>query len=485
MVKRKRSGKLNAKARSSRVQKSQKRKVVGGEEPNPKRRKSSGNTKQRQEETPHENMPSASDQNYYPRFDPSASTTGDPFDSVDGWDLFLDETTILKLESVIHGQEQTGRFTTVTKAKRVAGDWEESEVVVKICVSSRKRRGEDELVKIAVDKANELGDDHAWAKDHLPRILWSKTYDVARSTPQYQLISWLTENFLSYEAGALCITVQTVLHPLIDLDKPEEFAQVFFDVLQIHRWLVDYPKVLHRDINRGNVMFRRETDGSVRGVLNDFDWALELPPPPGPLGTMRVGAPPYMSHDLLRKDWERGHEYRHDLEGLFYVMLIVCCHYEERDSKIQKLARELAYNSWYQDDDHLICARKSAWIFTWEDSIPVTSFFSNFTNVLFELKGLLVDGQIARHRYGCTRRKKEMGMKRLDVVSDLGSDQGLEPDTEVPFDWQTMGGHVSYEKFKEFMCNFNGKRLVERYKEEFIKPIQESDFIPREHNSNA
>ncbi|KAK7464458.1 hypothetical protein VKT23_006628 [Stygiomarasmius scandens] len=383
--------------------------------------------------------------------------------------LSLDGQTELELEHVVYHAH--GRGSTVIKARHIRGNWEDKEVIVKIGFPAEGRQGEDELVAKAVKKAKELGKDHAWAEDHLPTILWSHTYTLDKNSPQSQLAEYLQQNNLDkHEKRVLRITVQRILEPITNLTDPREYAQVFFDVLQIHRWLIDYPKILQRDISLANVMFYRKDDGTIRGVLNDFDLASELPLC-SRSSQQRTGTKPYMSADLLSRHWRRGHDYRHELEALFYVMLILCCHCNERSSKIQQ-AMKLPYKSWFRDSYESIANEKSSWV-SGDRSIQTTSFFSAFRSNLAYLKNRLRSGQAAKVTYYAEQSGHHEKVQRFAKIG-----KKVEP-FQMSFDWQTLNGKVSYETFKEIMCLFDDKLLVERYPDELVKPIEDSDFFPQ------
>ena len=67
-----------------------------------------------------------------------------------------------------------------------------------------------------------------------------------------------------------------------------------------------------------------------RGILNDFDLA-HLRGRPRPSGTERTGTMPFMALDLLTKDaWDGKVKrlYRHDCESFAWVLLWICCRYE-------------------------------------------------------------------------------------------------------------------------------------------------------------
>ncbi|KAK7468946.1 hypothetical protein VKT23_003441 [Stygiomarasmius scandens] len=394
--------------------------------------------------------------NQFPKFDlPSSMDDSSP--TVYIWNLYLDEKIELKPKNITcNAQGDAEDTTTIIRATRIKGDWEEEEVVVKLRVSTEEQKGSgvDEFVNEALEKADELGEDHAWVKDHLPKYPWCKSYRLAKGTPQYRLVEHLSEDDSDvYEGDFLCITVQAALRPLTDLRRPREYAQVFFDILQIHKWLVDHPKILHRNINIANIMFHRKADGTVRGVLKGFDLACGFPDPDP---TQRPGgARPFMSLDLLDQDHSyRGHEYRYDLEALCYVILIICCHYEKRNSKIQKLKTRLPYGSWFSsNNEYRVFFDKVSWagsdIYT---PIPITPFFKGFDESIQYLRSLMWKGKVAAYSYSQFQQRKEKK-----------SSQKQGKHFKLPFDWQTLDGKVSYETFREVLCRFDEQPLVERY----------------------
>jgi serine/threonine protein kinase len=93
----------------------------------------------------------------------------------------------------------------------------------------------------------------------------------------------------------------------------------------------------------------------IYGVLTDFDlasWRCDLDKDYTKTSQQRTGTPPYMAHGLLDGS-EPFHLYRHDLESLFYIMLILATHYEikapEEGDKggIRLRGGELPYQRWF------------------------------------------------------------------------------------------------------------------------------------------
>jgi serine/threonine protein kinase len=89
--------------------------------------------------------------------------------------------------------------------------------------------------------------------------------------------------------------------------------------------------VLHRDVSPGNLMWYWGEDGTLVGVLNDYDLS-SLATVQGPEGNERTGTVPFMAIDLLTEQGQRGevkHLYRHDLESFMWVLVWVSFRYKD------------------------------------------------------------------------------------------------------------------------------------------------------------
>ncbi|KAF9004514.1 hypothetical protein BDZ89DRAFT_1169185 [Hymenopellis radicata] len=224
-----------------------------------------------------------------------------------------------------------GRLTYVVRAHRK--DRPTESVVIKISCPSLSREPEEKLVNAARDAAIKIGGESHWVLNHLPKILHAEDIKTSAGSTQDRVASFLNEE-ASYVAGGkyhyeyrtLHIVILEELFPINTLPCASDFAQVFFDVLNCHKWLHDVPRILHRDISMSNIMYRYGDDGAVYGVLNDMDLSSLVADLEDQKATsfMRTGTPPFMAVDLLRSHRsELVHLYRHDLESLFYVMLIL------------------------------------------------------------------------------------------------------------------------------------------------------------------
>ncbi|KAF5365315.1 hypothetical protein D9758_005432 [Tetrapyrgos nigripes] len=311
--------------------------------------------------------------------------------------LSLDDDTELELQDIIHRFHRLlGQGTLVLNAKRKKGNWVGDQVVVKISFSGENRTREDEFMKRVKEVAT---GDHAWALDHLPGILWAEQYKIRKDTPADRFAKLLHDELgeKSYEKRALRILVLRPLQPITNfLTDSKEIAQVFYDILQIHRWLVDHPKIFQRDIHLANIMFHRDqSDGKVYGVLNDLDLASWLPLETDHSSFLRTGTRPYMSHELLnpqlRKGKEgqvhrQGHLYHHDLESIYYVMVTFFTHYEKDEDGLclRRVKNVEHYLSWFvSSNEHAGMAKHAA---LYREPAPFQPCFSDFRTTVYLLQ---------------------------------------------------------------------------------------------------
>ncbi|KAF5365871.1 hypothetical protein D9757_011029 [Collybiopsis confluens] len=345
-------------------------------------------------------------------------------------------TTVLQVECIKEEVVETAQCTTVAPEE----SWKGQDLILKISFPPSERMKESELIDSA--RAHAETHDAQWALRHLPRVVASvdsldwEGNDPNENTLQNRLKSQFGD---AYEMRSLRATVLEKLEPLSNLKSAREFAQVFYDILQIHRWLYEQPKILHRDLSIANIMFRREGD-QVYGVLNDFDLSSLLTRmDKSPTSKHRTGTKPFMAHNLLNTEWDKGHLYRHDLESLFYIILIVSCHYSGPTTR----AYSLPYKAWFDGDDQVISAFKIKFLESDSQTLPVQTYFAGFAHWIFLIRLMLSTGYGDRPRF-----------PYLSDEARIKAEQ---------YDWDTLGGHVTYTKFMEVLCLFDGKDLVTRW----------------------
>ncbi|KAF9257427.1 hypothetical protein L218DRAFT_112759 [Marasmius fiardii PR-910] len=341
---------------------------------------------------------------------------------------------------IFWSQGVMGRGTIVAEAVCMCGssgcececDWA-GPLVVKISFPATDGAMEYELVSEALNKAV---DEHTWARNHLPRILWAQNVPSDEDTPQGQLAKLFPDH---YEKRHACVTVQRKLQPIHDLVTPEEFTQVFYDILQCHRWLYVIPEILHRDISMNNIMFwRNPTTREVYGVLNDFDLSSRVAEDRKASSKQRIGTIPLMAYDLFHPKRVLGHLYRHDLESIFYVLLCLCAHYKGpgKHMDISK-DKSLPYESWFTQSYDQVRGSKLGLILHPSNLITdsITDFFRKFEAWVVGIHDSLKEGYLCR------------GMAEVKRSS---------------FDQETFGGLFTYASVSAAMSHFDGAQLKTR-----------------------
>ena len=231
----------------------------------------------------------------------------------------------------------------------------------------------------------------------------------------------------------------------------------------VHRWLYDKPGILHRDLSLRNIMCRiieetnvdGERERKVYGVLMDYDlssWTKDLNNGLTGISQQCTGTPPYMASELL---CETGitHLYRHDLESLFYIMLLVCGRYtldDVEDSATMEVTRKvvkrrgnLPYQEWFDYRNYkTLGVNKDSFILEMEN-IQLSPPFKDFHWWLGFIQLQFSEGFAAKRR----TKRNELA-KKYDIPS-LGED--------IPFDEETMGGHVTYSSIIEITRRLKGE----------------------------
>jgi hypothetical protein len=110
----------------------------------------------------------------------------------------------------------------------------------------------------------------------------------------------------------------------------------------------------HGDVSVNNLMYDK-LNGDC-GVLNDFDLA-HWTAKPRPSGSERTGTMPFMALDLLNKDaWEGKvtRLYQHDCESFMWVLLWVCCSFDNGEETVKPPFLKFVTNDYDQ-------CRKEKW----------------------------------------------------------------------------------------------------------------------------
>ncbi|KAJ3904165.1 hypothetical protein F5879DRAFT_922469 [Lentinula edodes] len=301
--------------------------------------------------------------------------------------------------------------------------WCGKKLVLKLSWPSKTRASEKTFMYECKEKAT---GEHAWVLNHLPEIYYSFDIDFSAESPQAQLKEFFGEE---YEMRVVRGIIMEELHPLSSLETERECAQLFYDIVQCHHWAWKYPQILHRDISTGNIMVHA-MNGRKYGVLNDWDLASWFNTQ-NEVSTskFRTGTKPYMAHEQHSSDWQGPHRFRHDLESVFYVILLLVSLYSSPTEK---------------------------------------PFFSGFNSWLIALQCSLFYGSIGLNMHNAMKTDAKQPRK-----------PGRRPRKVPFFDEDTLGGYFSYEKVVMIMHRFNQAEL-KTWGQEWQVTLEEASSEDRE-----
>jgi len=201
----------------------------------------------------------------------------------------------------------------------------------------------------------------------------------------------------------------------------------------------------------------------VYGVLADFDLSSlteDMKDGYTKMSQQRTGTPPFMAHELL--DGPEGlHLYRHDLESLFYVMLILATNYEiqpatekeEGGLRMRQGLEELPYRKWFGEPTYDTLASHKRDFFSTRRGFDLSPDFRDFYDWLWDFYMSFRHGfrDQETHKDSIAFRRRRGG----------ASEQGAAPE----FDCETLGGHVGYSALIDPVRKLKGglEGLVIRY----------------------
>ncbi|KAJ2335220.1 hypothetical protein GGI00_001477 [Coemansia sp. RSA 2681] len=146
------------------------------------------------------------------------------------------------------------------------------------------------------------------------------------------------------------IAMSTIGEPLRKVRNVKEFVTVLHDAMQCHYTIVKHCRILHRDISENNVLVVRQEDGAVRGLLIDFDCAINIDEEKtGARGEM-TGTYPFMSlNNLSRSEVKRTS--LDDWESMLYLLcLYATVGLEKGNERSREELAELPIARWRKDD---------------------------------------------------------------------------------------------------------------------------------------
>ncbi|KAJ3782794.1 hypothetical protein GGU10DRAFT_389589 [Lentinula aff. detonsa] len=339
-----------------------------------------------------------------------------------------------------------GRGTTVIRVECACRhclpnqcNWHGKELVLKLTFPSETHVSE----WMFIDRCKELAQgEHAWVLDHLPNIYWSFDIPFHDDSPQDDFKKEVEDGD---KMRVLRGSIQEELKPLSSLKTAKECTQVFCDIIQCHHWVRKCAQISHRAVSEGNFMVR-ERDGKKYGVLNDWDLAIWINNEHDePTSLIRSGTRPYMAHEQQSVHWKGPHRYRHDLESIFYVMLLLACLYSDPNEKVPHFEdKEFRFEEWHRKDDEFLRRAKISVVHAAPFRPPVSPFFIGF-------------------RLWSTRLQERLllGFVHLKIhITQAAMQEARQPNKLPTFDMETLGGHFSCEQIAMILHMFNNEQLT-------------------------
>lgn len=209
-------------------------------------------------------------------------------------------------------------------------------------------------------------------------------------------------------------------------------------------------------------MYRIASDGKIYGVLTDFDLSSRKASLTGEYtrtSQQRTGTPPYMAYGLLTGK-DSLHLYRHDVESLFYVILILATHYEieaPTDKKNGRLrvrsgVEVLPYEDWFNQQSYKTIGFSKHHLLFEPEEFNLSPSFEPFRGWIEDL-----------HK---TFRRGTRAMKIHDPELGPVAGQNDAGGLDIPqFDAKTLGGHVCCSTLVDSARRLQGelKGLIIRY----------------------
>ncbi|KAJ2373928.1 hypothetical protein IW150_003373, partial [Coemansia sp. RSA 2607] len=129
----------------------------------------------------------------------------------------------------------------------------------------------------------------------------------------------IVKNRIPFRAHKRIVT-EPVAMPLRNLESGYEVIIVIADAMRCHGAIVDGPRILHRDMSMGNIMFTRNRDKTgLKGLLIDFDHAINLDRASDNGHKERTGTGPFMSVNNLEKN-DNPRSRLDDCESVLYIL---------------------------------------------------------------------------------------------------------------------------------------------------------------------
>jgi len=212
-----------------------------------------------------------------------------------------------------------------------------------------------------------------------------------------------------------------------------------------------------------------ELEEKVHGVLTDYDlssWTDSMDPDYSKTSLQQTGTPPYMAHEIL-KGTNHLHLYRHDVESLFNIMLLMSARHtigipegEKERRVVMRKSATLPYEDWFNEPRYHMLGSLKGTFFSDMEPIELSPAFEDFRGWLRGLQFCFSKGF----------KLKPSAVEEPEpewVKNKAGGSTGqVKPHNPDPFIDETLGGYVDYPTIIQPIPHLEGelKGLIIRYK---------------------
>ena len=213
-----------------------------------------------------------------------------------------------------------------------------------------------------------------------------------------------------------------------------------------------------------------KSEWKVYGVLTDYDlssWRKDLETDYTRTSKQRTGTPPYMAYELLQGK-SSTHLYRHDLESLFYIMMLTAAHHTIDLPKSGPSTRgesgtqggDPPYQEWFKTQNYsTLGSIKQSFLLSSSD-FSLSPAFESFRSWLKEMLRDFTKGFHSKNHHS-TIKKQEPNWREKRAAGFASEATS----TPVPFNDETLNGCVDYSTIIEPTRSLKGelKGLIIHY----------------------
>ncbi|KAI0038738.1 hypothetical protein FA95DRAFT_1149834 [Auriscalpium vulgare] len=230
---------------------------------------------------------------------------------------------------------------------------------VKIYWPDKNRISEVDIIMAARRFLRTVGLKNLRLDRHLPEILGYQDYT---SEAPEDIRQKLGIELPTSSHRILRVIAFNMLQPIRELHGPE-FVKAWFDCVKCHYhlWKEGYE---HRDPSLSNLMYYKDSEGTVYGVLNDWDLGNIREDPRNNHAFMeRTGTIPFMPLALLNSEYWDGkitRTYYHDLESFVWVLAFQCLSFDKGGDRLKEGPRPA--DAWETGDYEQCYEKKLAFV---------------------------------------------------------------------------------------------------------------------------